>query len=95
MPIQRIAVSADQDLERIPVSTENALDHELISVFLINYALISPRNCLRRLHDNRVIRLPRFGQGASSASLCEKGRHVIKTMFLGPGNKQYQLDAAG
>ncbi len=83
MSIQRIAVTRDQDFERVPVASQNTLDHELISVFLINDGFISPQNCLRRLHDNRVIRLLRFGQCASSASLLQKGRHVIKTRFLG------------
>ncbi len=83
MSIQRIAVTRDQNFERVSISTENTLDHELISVVLINDGLISRQNCLRRLHDNRVIRLLRFGQCASSASLFQKGRHVIKTRYLG------------
>src|SRR5215467_4704893 len=95
MSVQRIAVSRDQNLERVPVASQNTLDHELISVFLINDGLISPQNRLRRLHDNRVIRLPRFGQCASSASLLQKGRHVIKTRHLGKGNKGLQRNLAG
>ena len=83
MSIQRIAVSRDQRFEGVPVARQNALDHELISVVLINDGLISPQNRLRRLHDNRVIRMLRFGQCASSASLLKKGRHVIKTRHLG------------
>src|SRR5215467_8420975 len=95
MSVQRIAVSRDQNLERVPVASQNTLDHELISVFLINDGLISPQNRLRRLHDNRVIRLPRFGQCASSASLLQKGRHVIKTKLLSKGNKGLQQNLTG
>jgi hypothetical protein len=36
-----------------------------------------------------------FGQCASSASLLQKGRHVIKTKVLGSGNKGLQQNLAG
>ena len=69
MTVERIAVPSDQRLERVAISAEHALDDELISVVLINCALISPQGWLRRLHDNRVTHFPRVGQGASPAVL--------------------------
>jgi hypothetical protein len=74
MTVQRVRIPLNQSLERVAVPRENALNDELIGVFRINYALISPNGWLRRLHDNRVTHFPRFGQ-ASPASL-EKSRHV-------------------
>jgi hypothetical protein len=77
--VQRVAVPRDQDLERIPISTEDALNDQLIGIVLINWDLISPQGGLRRLHDNRVTYFPRFGQGTRPAPLLDEVRHVVMT----------------
>jgi len=74
--VQRVCIPLDQGLERVAVARENALNDELISVVLINYALISPRGWLRRLHDNRVTHFRRFGQATGPPAPLEKSRHV-------------------
>jgi hypothetical protein len=80
MSIERIAVAGDQDLERVAISAQHALNDHLIAVFRISDHLIGPRSLLSRLHDNRVTHFRFSGQGgARSASLIEKGRHVEKT----------------
>src|SRR6185437_14689899 len=77
--VQRVAVTRNERLERVPITAKDALNDELISVVLINHVLISPQGRFRRLHDNRVTRFSRFGQGASSASRMKKGCHVART----------------
>jgi hypothetical protein len=79
MTVQRIAVPRDQDLERVPISAEYALNDQLIGVVLINCDLISPQGGPRCLHDNRVTYFPRFGQGTRPAPLLDKVRHVVMT----------------
>ena len=79
MTVERIGIPLDQSLERVAIPAEHALNDELISVVLINCALISPQGWLRRLHDNRVTHFPRVGQGVSPAVLLEKIRHVGMT----------------
>jgi hypothetical protein len=83
MSIQGITVTRDQDLERVTIPTQYALDDQLISVFLINQILRRPYSRFRRLHDDRVTHFPRFGQGVHRAVLLEKVRHIQQTM-VGP-----------
>jgi hypothetical protein len=59
--VQRIAVTTDQQAKRIAVSTQDALDDQLISILpLIGRARIG----LRHLHDGRILPFPRVGQGS-------------------------------
>src|SRR6185312_1659418 len=55
MTVERIAIACNQNLERVAIAGEHSLYDQLIRVLLINNVLISPRGCLRRLHDNRVM----------------------------------------
>jgi hypothetical protein len=75
MSVQRVGIPLNQGFERVTVPRENALNDQLIRVVRINDALISPNGWLRRLHDNRVTKFPRFGQASPAASL-DKSRHV-------------------
>src|ERR1041384_6544651 len=43
MAVERITIALNQSLERVSISTENALNNQLICVIQINRALISPR----------------------------------------------------
>jgi hypothetical protein len=79
MTVERVTVALNQSLERVPISTEDALNDELIGVIQINYTLIRPLGRLRRLHDNRVTHFPRFGQCARFRLWLSEGRHVDKT----------------
>src|SRR4029078_11595039 len=63
MSIERIAVAGDQDLERVAISAQHALNDHLIAVFRISDHLIGPRSLLSRLHDNRVTHFRFSGQG--------------------------------
>jgi hypothetical protein len=83
MAVERIAIARDQNFERIPVTSEDTLYDQLISVVLIDCVLISPQGCLRRLHDNRVTHFSRFGQGGCPAVwLIEKACHVDQTKIV-------------
>ena len=78
MSIQRIAIARDQDLERVAISTQNALNDELISVLLIKHVLRGLHSRFRRLHDDRSNVLLRFGQGVHRAGLLlKKVRHAL------------------
>jgi hypothetical protein len=79
MTVEGIAVPRNQRLERVAISGKHTLNDELIGVIQINRALISPLGWFRRLHDNRVTHFPRVGQGASTAMLLQKSRHVDMT----------------